>query len=178
MTRTALVLLLLPMTANADALFDLHVGDTWHYETSGDPNDSVTNRISEIRTNAGATWYRLIEYGETYWVRNSESGQVEAIDYFETDLPEQPKAQESLIFKFPATPGDSWRTGETIIRYEGIEEIQVPAGTYKCHMYLFDMGADSSKTCIAKDIGVIYNEFRIGDEPPRISRLQSFAKGS
>lgn len=178
MKHAALALLFLPITAYADPLFELHIGDTWRYELVGDAENSVINQISESKTNVGQTWYRLVEYGETYWIRNASEGQVEAVEYFESELPSQPKVNEALIFKYPAQIGDSWGSGDTLISYEGVEKVTVPAGTYDCHMYLFDMGSDYSKSCIAKDVGVVYNEFKIGDEAPRISRLISFTKGT
>ena len=153
-------------------LFDLHVGMSWTYQVEGEDSKTVTNKITAVRTIGGQQWYKLIEYGDIFWVRNTERGQVEAANFFARDPAPEDKPEEALVFKYPVTNGETWDNLESPTTYNGTEVVTVPAGTFECHIYFIDMGNGSySKSCIANNVGVVYNEFVPDEGSKEISRL-------
>ncbi|WP_155247331.1 hypothetical protein [Teredinibacter turnerae] len=136
-----LLLVLLSQTIRAEPLFYFHVGATWTYQVEGGHQETVTNRVSEIRAVNGKNWYKLIEYGEVFWVANSEKGQVEAVNFFEGNPGQLEVPEEILVFKYPAKIGETWNNNESPTTYSGLEKITVPAGSFECHSYYIDMGA-------------------------------------
>lgn len=166
-----IILLFLFFTScvSADPLFDFHVGSSWTYQVEGNESYKVTNKVTEVKTIDGLNWYKLIEYGEVFWVTNKKGGQFEAINFFEKSASQITKAEETLVFKFPAQVGEVWGNTTT---YLGIKNIVVPAGEFRCHMYSIDMGnGNYSKSCIAKNVGVVYNEAMLENNIREISRL-------
>lgn len=160
-------------------LYDLEVGKTWKYAVSGKEPYEVVNHISRSKIIDGKRWFQLIEYGEKFWVINSSQGQMEAVNLNETDAEKTDNLGVELIFKFPAHAGETWVSAGTPTKYIGIKEISVPAGKFRCHMYHMDLGGkDYSDTCIAKGVGVIYNEAILDGGEKEISRLLSYGKKS
>ena len=159
----------------ADPLFYFSVGLEWKYQVEGDDKRVVTNAVTDVKTVKGRNWYKLEEYGETFWVGNSSLGQVEAIDFFEGDPGQLDEPEEVLIFKFPAKVGEIWYNVDSPTSYDGVKTLTVPAGTFNCHMYTINMGnGDYSKSCIAKDVGVVFNEAVLEGGLKEISKLISY----
>jgi hypothetical protein len=149
----------------------LKPGLSWTYEVEGETTTTVTNKILRTVFFNNTEWYELEEYGKKFWIRNTELGQVEALYFHEST------AEEGVVFKFPAKPGESWMIHEDKHVYLGQFEVSVPAGKYRCHMYLINMGSGSySKSCIAENVGVVFNEFKLKGKKKQISRLVSFRK--
>lgn len=166
------ILLLVSQAASAEPLFYFHVGTAWTYEVEGSTTSTVTNTVSEVRTVNGKNWYKLVEYGETFWVGNTERGQVEAVNFFDGNPEQLDEPEEVLIFKYPATVGETWNNAGSPTTYKGKQTITVPAGIFDCHVYFIDMGLGYySKSCIANNVGVVYNEAILENGVKEISKL-------
>jgi hypothetical protein len=158
--------------AQEDVLYPLTNGSSWTYNVIAKKNYTVTNKIVEEKLIDGVKWYKLHEYDSILWVRNNKLGQVEAANYFGKETPPLEKAQEVVAFKFPVKLGDTWEYNGAIVTYKGIERMEVPAGIFECHVYYIDLGDDFyDKLCIAKDIGIVYNEEIVEDNDKEISKL-------
>jgi len=172
MNYKILLLLIITPCVYADPLFYFHAGSSWTYQVDGNKRYKITNKIVEVKIVDGQNWYKLSEYGETFWVTNKEHGQFEAINFFEKTPSQIARAEEVLVFKYPAKVGETWNNNYSPTTYLGIYNIIVPAGEFQCHMYKIDMGnGDYSKTCIAKDVGVVYNEAKLNKGSKEISKL-------
>jgi hypothetical protein len=174
-----------PIETSAATLFPLEVGQYWVYEIRlGEEKALVENHIAGSQTIDGTEWFLSVEYGEKFWIRNSEEGQVEAVNLYTKSehaaVFEQLDAKtlrEELLFKFPARPGDSWITLENVLRYEGIKTYTVPAGTFECHHYsITQYGVAYSRSCIAEGIGIVYSDNLDASGEWEISRLTHWGK--
>jgi len=153
-------------------LYPLEVGKYWKYSVSGSKPYEVENHISRSKEINGKHWFQLIEYGERFWISNSSEGQIEAVNLYETEAEDYRNLDISVIFKFPVNHGDTWNSGGTPVKYIGEKLINVPAGEFRCHMYHMDLGGiNYSDTCIAVDIGVIYNETILNEQDRQVSKL-------
>ena len=172
-TLSTMVILVLCTQVQAQVLFELKVGKYWRYAVSGEKQHEVKNYIAKSKIINGREWFQLIEYGEKFWISNSSEGQLEAENLNETEAENTSDLGVSIIFKFPAEVGDSWKTYfGTHTKYIGLKTISVPAGTFTCHMYHMDLrGNDFSNTCIAEGVGVVYNESRLNNQTKEISKL-------
>ena len=169
------LLILISPQLLAEPLFYFHAGASWTYQVDSTKNYQVTNKVISVKTIDGQNWYELVEYGEKFWVANKEYGQVEAINFFEEKPSQISKAEEILVFKYPAKVGEKWGEIGSITTYLGTKNITVPAGEFTCHMYNIDMNKGNySKSCIAKNIGIIYNEAVLENNPKEISKLLSY----
>jgi hypothetical protein len=166
-------------------LFPLETGLYWRYEIEKQgETKQVQNWIANSRTIGPYQWFLSVEYGERFWIRNSLQGQVEAVNLYKKkyDAPEfeklDPKTiHQELLFKYPATPGDTWIMLENTIRYEGLQTLTVPAGTFDCHQYsITQYGQTYSHSCIAEGIGVIYSDNQLPDGQWETSRLLDWGK--
>lgn len=157
-------------------LYPLETGKRWTYVVSQDETSrEVTNQVEEKRTVDGRDWFRLVEYGDTFWVANGEDGQIEAVNFFDRTPAPDEKAEIVLMFKYPAEPGETWEKHSSPTTYLGKKKRTVPAGTFRCHEYRIDMQAESySLSCIAIGVGVVYNEFVNEDGEKMISRLKEY----
>lgn len=172
MKYSILLILLFSPCVCAEPLFYFHSGSSWTYQVEGEKNYEVTNEVVEVKTVDGQNWYKLVEFGETFWVANKEGGQYEAVNFFEKMPSQIEKAEEVLIFKYPAKVGETWGNYYSPTTYLGVKNIIVPAGEFRCHMYYIDMGnGDYSKPCIAKNVGVVYSEAVLNNGPKEISKL-------
>ena len=172
MNYKLLLFFLLTSNAYAEPLFYFHVGSSWTYQVEGKKNYQVTNKVIEVKTIDGQNWYKLVEYGEVFWVANKEHGQFEAINFFDKNPSQLQKAEEILVFKYPAEVGETWKNNDSPTTYLGTTNIVVPAGEFTCHMYHIDLGkGDYSKSCIAKHVGVVYNEVKFENNSTEISKL-------
>ncbi len=178
MKHITIILLLSPTLIFAEPLFYFHTSSSWSYQVTKDNSKSViTNKVLELRTIDGQNWYKLSEYGEIFWVNNKEYGQVEAVNFYEKDPSPNSKAEEVIVFKYPAKIGETWENYGSPTTYLGIKTVKVPAGEFECHMYNIDMENNNySKTCIAKNIGPVYNEAALYNEPVEISELINYKK--
>lgn len=167
-----LFLLIFSQSALSDSIFSLHVGDKWIYQIEGGSTNSATNSVAEVRTINGKNWYKLIEFGDSFWVRNTDLGQVEAVNFFDRTPDQFDVADEVLVFKYPAKVGETWPNNDSPVTYRGVKTITVPAGTFDCHEYYIDLGGDYySLYCIAINIGIIYNEAVLYNRTKEISKL-------
>jgi hypothetical protein len=172
-----MVFLFLSFAVVADGLFELKSGLSWTYEVEGGNTRKVTNKIHRSAVINGIRWYEMVEYGERFWIRNSDLGQVEAINLYEREPEKNQAVEEAVIFKYPAKIGQSWEVYGGVHTYKGMHKLTVPAGTYECHMYQIDMdGGSYNKSCIAEDIGVIYSESLLEGKEREVSRLISYSE--
>lgn len=173
-----LIAALIAGVAQADPLFELYVGASWTYDVEVEDGEGyrVVNAIHDKHQVGDIDWYQLEEYGDIFWVANTEQGQVEAFSESEIYLEslDHEDVEKLLIFKFPAEPGESWAGAYgDVITYQGKKTRTVPAGTFACHSYFIDLGDGSySKSCIAPDVGVVHNE-SVDAGAREISRLVS-----
>lgn len=159
--------------ALSDSLYPLNVGMYWVYEIDGSENRE-TNKIVSTKSIQGNEWYELIEYGETYWVRNGEAGQLEAVSVFDENAASEQTVEEITVFKYPLQLGESYSSGIDIVKVVGEKVITVPAGTFRCTIYHIQMsGEDYSRNCIAKGVGVVENEF-FSEGELSVSRLVEY----
>ena len=172
-----MLLLMLCTSVNGQGLYEFEVGMFWEYSVIGKNSYKVVNHVPRSKIINGKKWFQLVEYGEKFWVANSPQGQIEAVNLYETDAEKTDNLKIELIFKFPATEGDTWVPSETPTRYMGIREITVPAGEFMCHMYHMELGGKYySDTCIAEGIGVIYSEAVLDNGEKEISKLIRYGK--
>jgi len=154
-----LIALGLPVTAQAEPLYPLAVGMYWTYQV-GDVEKPVTNRIVSSKTILSNKWYQLNEFGDTFWIRNTEQGQVEAINLWGTGAENVTTIEELLVYKYPNKAGETYNLGEDSITIEAEKTVTVPAGTFQCTPYRIQMTEiDYSISCIAQGVGVVENEF-------------------
>jgi len=173
----SVILLAAVMPASAGSLFELKVGMTWTYVIEGDNDGQVTNKIADAKLILGNRWFQLIEFGDRFWIRNSDIGQVEAVNLFDSDAENVTAIEELVIFKYPATAGEKWNESDSPITYLGKQRLQVPAGDFDCHVYHIHIVGDSySKYCVAEGVGVIYNESILDDDSKRITKLLEFRR--
>lgn len=147
-----------------DELYPLRVGSWWEYKVSGENYGTITNRIAESRVIDGVTWYRLIDHGDTFWIRNGRDGQIEAIALYGTDARHPvDDLEETLVFKYPVTPNETYRMGEDRVKVTGERTVTLPAGEFVCTMYVIEMGDGSRAShCITPGVGTIEIEFITG----------------
>jgi hypothetical protein len=172
-------------SAHPDVLFSLETGRYWKYQvTRGERASTVENTISSSKRIGDIEWFESIEYGDRYWIRNGNQGQVEAVNLYTKDENDavfeqiDPKViHEELIFKYPATPGDRWETLENTLRFEGTKSMDVPAGHFTCLMYsITQYGQTYSHSCIAPGVGVVYSDNTLPDGGLEVSRLIKWGK--
>ena len=170
-----LISLGLPVTAQAEPLYPLAVGMYWTYQV-GDVEKPVTNRIVSSKTLLGNKWYQLNEFGDTFWIRNTEQGQVEAINLWGTGAENVTTIEELLVYKYPNQVGETYKLGEDSITIEAEKTVTVPAGTFQCTPYRIQMTeSDYSISCIAQGVGVVENEF-MNQGRLSVSRLLKYGK--
>lgn len=171
--------------AAATELYRLETGLYWQYRViHGQESNTVENNIVGSQRIGNITWFESVEYGERFWIRNTPAGQIEAVNlYTQKDTAaifEQLDAKalhEELMFKFPATAGDSWTTLENTIHYEGLRSISVPAGNFHCHQYsISQYGQTYSHSCIAEGVGVVYSDNLAPDGVLEVSELVAWGK--
>lgn len=166
---------LLPTLVHGDSLFEISVGSWWKYKVNkGEAPESISS-ISDAKVIDGVKWYLLVEDGSKYWIRNSEHGQVEAVNFFDSIPEDDDKAEEIVVFKYPSTKGDTWSYVTDLSTYLGMKDVEVPAGRYKCHMYNIQMSeTDYSAVCIAEHVGVVFNEVVLNGGKKMTYELISF----
>jgi len=173
----ALIALFFSHLSYGGDLYKLRVGLVWQYELEGAEQKVAKNSIIRSVVVNEVEWFELSEYGERFWVRNTEQGQVEAVNFFDRDIDLSEPAEEVLIFKHPASVGETWGRPNSPTSYLGLREVTVPAGTFNCHMYRFDLNAGAfSESCIAEEIGVVVNRFKRSDGSTEVSKLSRYEK--
>jgi|GEM_PF-1761569 len=159
--------------AQAEPLYPLEVGMYWTYQV-GDVEKPVTNRIVSSKNILGNEWYQLNEFGDTFWIRNSDKGQVEAINLWGTGAENVTTIEELLVYKYPYQVGETYMLGEDSITIEAEKTVTVPAGSFQCTPYRIQMTeSDYSISCIAQGVGVVENEF-MNQGRLSVSRLLEF----
>jgi len=163
------------------SLFPMEVSRSWtyrvHFEGKPDSAREVTNGIIETIDIEGVTWYSLQEYGDRFWIRNSDIGQMEAVNIYgrkphDLEGIDSKVIRQEVMFKFPVKKGESWVILENTLRYEGLESKKVPAGEFQCHLYsITQYGQTYSHSCIAEDIGVVYSDNILENGEKEISEL-------
>ena len=161
--------------AAAAELYPLTVGSWWTYKVSGENYTETTNRVTESKVIGGKTWYRLIDHGDTFWVRNGPEGQVEAMALFGTDADQPVDAlDETLVFKYPVSPGAVYALGEDQVRVDGERTITTAGGEFVCLQYVIGMGGESfAAQCITPGVGPVEIEFFF-DGRRSVSRLVDY----
>ena len=158
-------------------LYELRVGLVWHYEIEGAEQKAARSSISRSVVVNDIEWFELIEYGERFWVRNSQQGQVEAVNFYDRELNTSEPIEEVLVFKYPVTVGENWGDTNSKSSYLGRRDVQVQAGTFSCHVYRFDLGAGAySESCVAEGVGVVFNEFKGSGESIEVSKLVRYER--
>lgn len=168
----ALALCWLTPAVAAEELYPLTVGSWWQYKVAGENDTQTTSRITESKVIGSETWYRLVDHGATYWIRNGGEGQLEAIALFGTDgnAPAQDLA-ETLVFKYPVALGETYAMGEDQVRVDGERTITTAGGEFVCTMYIIELGGgDFASQCITPGVGPVEIEF-FSDGHRSVSRL-------
>jgi len=169
----------------AKPLYPLEAGLYWIYEAEKNGQTlRIENHIEAAITIGKQPWFLSLEYGERFWIRNALEGQVEAVNLFNKKPQDavfeklDPKAiRQELLFKFPAQKGDHWAMLENTLRYEGLQTLTVPAGTFKCHAYSITQHQQTyAHSCVAEGVGVIYNENQLENGDWEVSRLLEWGK--
>jgi hypothetical protein len=180
-----LLVFALCMRVGADTLFPLEPGKFWTYRVTNNSGlttePEIINRVVTSVKIGDVTWYQLDEFEETFWIRNSSEGQLEAVNLFDRDGKELrtelerliPQAvREQLLFKFPVAEGDEWEVFDSTVRYDGTLNISVPAGNFDCHMYsVSQLGHIYSRSCIAENVGIVYSDLVLENGDTVTSRL-------
>ena len=152
-----------PTPSVSKVLIPLAEGNEWVYQINGNANDTITNSILKSLTVDDQTWYLLEEFRDTFWVRNSDEGYIQASNYL--GLPEignDPKIEELLVLKTPQPDIAPYETvgGQTIHYQPCTEPLTVPAGTYSCHQFKFELTpTEYSIHYYAPDTGLIKSSF-------------------
>ncbi len=182
---TFLAVFALCTQAAADALFPLETGQFWTYNVTNTngltAKSEMINRVVTSVQIGNITWYQLDEFEETFWIRNGNEGQLEAVTLFDrsgeelrTELERLiPQAvREELLFKFPVDTGDEWDMFDSTVRYDGTQNFSVPAGNFDCHMYsVSQLGHIYSRSCIAENVGIVYSDLVLENGDTVTSRL-------
>ena len=172
-----LFLLLFSSSLSIAGPYELRTGLTWTYELTGGEQNEVINSVPRSVVIDGVEWFELNEYGERFWVRNTEQGQVEAVNYYERDLDASEPIVESLVYKFPVLVDETWGDPDSPVIYLGLRDVTVPAGEFTCHLYRFDLGdGATSESCVSNGAGVVLNEFKNVDGTRQVSRLVRYVK--
>lgn len=177
--RVILLLCLCAVSAvQASSLYQLRVGASWTYEVEvkGSVSYPVVNHIVDKHLVDGVEWYQLVEFGDYFWVANTDEGQVEALMNYLDETPPPEGVGVLLTFKFPAQLGEQWTMayGE-VVTYQGTQDMTVPAGSFTCHLYFIDIQKDGySEFCIAEGVGVVYNASELNGGPLEVARLIAY----
>ncbi len=178
-----LSILCLPTFAFSEGLFELEVGSYWVYEVSDKSSKrTVTNYIADEKQIEHIKWFQLIEYGEKFWIRNTDEGQSEAVNLYTMDTNQLDRldakvVREELMFKHPAKVGERWIILENYIEYTGQQTVEVPAGKFKCHMYsITQYEITYSHSCIAEGVGIIYADNLMENGEKEVSLLTEWGK--
>ncbi|MBZ2190548.1 hypothetical protein K8B33_15670 [Alcanivorax sp. JB21] len=175
--RTAILVssAMLAFQAHAEELFALNAGAEWFYEMEGGEAPEAVVRIDETRSVHGVVWYRLDEFGDVFWVRNGDGGQIEAVEAGDNGPDEKRFYEEVLVFRYPAEPGERWELFDTEFTYQGLRPVDVPAGRFDCHAYHLDMGDGRyALSCFVPKIGLVYSESVLDDGEKTVARLVRF----
>lgn len=156
--------------AKTPELFPLTVGSHWKYQTDNSPT-LIENAIVSSLQIGDTRWFLYREYGEKFWIRNGPEGQLEAVNLYNKgehaaifEQLDAKSVREELLFRFPAKPGDTWVMLENEIRYEGLRDMTVPAGSFSCHFYsITQYGQAYSHTCIAEQVGIVFSDRQLED---------------
>lgn len=161
--------------AAAGELYPLTVGSWWTYKVSGENYTEATNRIAESGLIGSKTWYRLIDHGETFWVRNGPEGQVEAMALFGTDADQPVDAlDETLVFKYPVSPGTVYPLGEAQqVSVVGERTLTTGGREFTCIQYVIEMDGDFAAQCITPGVGPVEIEVSAGGRRS-VSRLVDY----
>lgn len=129
---------------NPAQLIPLQVGNTWVYSQSkSDKSGGILQledayaRVVEEKKVGDKTWYKYLEFGDNYWVRNDTGGQYEADCFFTGTSPDK-DTEEYLFLRYPVQ--------DTPIKYEVpsgdvmnvVSEsvaVKTEAGEFRCYHY-------------------------------------------
>ena len=159
----------------ADELYPLKVGNYWKYEVKGKSTYFVTNKVVDKKVIGHKTWYKYIEYGEIYWIRNGKGGQYEAMDWLDNANPKTKPKHEVLFFKYPLKSTIQYKVpSNTIQALLPLKSIKTPAGEYRCILYkMITKGKVLAENCIAPGVGVVWSK-AIFDGEVEVSRLVEY----
>ncbi len=147
-------------------IWPLKPGNTWAfstigYDTTGAVRDSGSGAfvVTTDTIVGGETWYHMTGLGSTLLTNRSDG------------FWGMPKSVPGLIFKYPASAGDSWNYGDQYIFLQSADtSITVPAGTYHCYKYRFSMddyylcpgvGIIAEDSYLSTNSGRLYIESRL-----------------
>jgi len=142
-----------------NALIPLAVGNSWSYVQVGG-TETATAEVLKSKNREGSSWFLYKEFGDIFWIRNDEEGQVEAINAFGVhELPGN--LEEEVVLYSPGKAPTAYRNSGGDTQYKSCEEqLTVPAGTFPCHIYTIDLGdGSSSVNYYSPGVGLIRNEF-------------------
>lgn len=139
-----------------EALVPLSVGNVWRYQRVGS-DGTMESSVLKKAVLGDTTWYFYDELGERFWLRNTRSEQIEAVNFYDTDTISGP-AEEEVIFYSPSVAPERYVAALSDVEYSVCEApIQVPAGRFPCHRYrvLFDDGKSYFDSYFALGVGLI-----------------------
>lgn len=144
----------------------LQVGYTWTFEKvvtdrTGKITDKGTDRalVKEAREIDGTTWFRYVEFGDEFWIRNGEGGQFEA-DLVEKDGKTVIEAKY-VFFRYPVEKAPvTYQTPHTTVTlHTASRRVVTPAGTFRCHHYTLDEPDIASEMSVAPGIGLVWHRY-------------------
>lgn len=150
-------------SSSESGLIPLAVGNQWSYIRT-DTDEIAHSQVEKSQSVKGNTWYLYNEFGDRFWVRNEGLNQFEAADFFDTDFIDGDDIDEVKVIN---ADKDSYS-------FDGIEsasykkcpdEITVPAGTFSCHIVIFDLGDGlHSEHYYAEGVGLLRHIYRSGED--------------
>lgn len=171
---TMMVLLLLTACADSSVKEDTHNEETFFPMQAGSEmvfsvEGSVESKTTTIKmlqqfSAFGVDWYSIEPLlGEAHMIRNTPDGVVYAADCgpydFQECVNEFEQLEEHILYKYPASRGERYGVfgwGDDAVTVLGEQELTVPAGTFRCMLYQFDLGELTSRHCVAPGTGLVW----------------------
>ena len=148
------------------SLFPLEIGTEWTYASYIEKevkDEKLKSKVVGKHLFGDQLWYCIDEFDYAIWVRNTSEGEEEAEVSIDEETQLLKVDRSFLFFKYPAMPGETWRTYEmedgTWQRMQLKEvdvKLEVPAGKFECLLYeLVEGGKVIIRFHIAPGIGIV-----------------------
>ena len=159
------------------AIIPLAIGNSWSFSTTMyDTLGSIQAQLEITQTVTGDTTLfgkRLFKY-YSLWAANTDSGIISYSGYSISSFsPTDTVASYVLLYKYPARPGDNFRTGMSVVSIDTL--ITVPAGSFNCIKYQSSIYSPlDGYIYIAPGIGIIKTinyYYNLKSDPSRLAEI-------
>lgn len=178
---------LMPMVGTAEEYpawiqLPMEVGNHWNYVLAGDVEGKrVSVEIAGKYVADGVEWFHVEGlFDDFMMLRNSPDGVRYTTDCDYDNFYDCVAERTSPLVEYPLyqrNPSKGEQYGfldwpDTAVTIIGETKVRVPAGTYMCTMYEFDIGGSVSRHCVADGVGIVLIEKTLyGDVPATLQLL-------